>query len=256
MRRFLFLHAELALLLVLIGAGCASPTQPSPNLTGQHPGHFTATVARQVELDYLLFLPKSYEPKSGTRWPLIVFLHGAGERGTNVDLVAVHGPPKLVKQNPDFPFVVISPQCPAGTSWNIETLNALLDQTLARHAIDPKRVYLTGLSMGGYGSWAWAASNPDRFAAVAPICGGGDPMPVRLASGTRRTALSKLPIWAFHGGKDSVVVVTESERMVDAYQTLGNKARLTIYPDAGHDSWTETYNNPALFEWFQQHTLP
>jgi len=244
----------MALLLALSGAGCAS--KPQSAVVGQHAGRFTTSLAKPVSLDYLLFLPKSYQPSGETRWPLIVFLHGAGERGTNVQLVAVHGPPKLVQQNPDFPFIVLSPQCPAGSSWNVETLNALLDETLARHAIDPKRVYLTGLSMGGYGSWAWASSNPERFAAVVPICGGGDPMPVRLSSGTRRERLSQLPVWSFHGAKDTAVALSESQRMVDAYKIIGNEARLTIYPEAGHDSWTETYHNPALFEWLRQQALP
>lgn len=254
MKRFFLFCARITILAALCGAGCAS--RPKPFETGQHAQSFSATIQKKVELQYLLFLPKSYSASSETRWPLIVFLHGAGERGTNVQLVAVHGPPKLVGQNPDFPFVVLSPQCPEGSTWSLETLNALLDNVLAHHAIDPKRVYLTGLSMGGFGSWAWAAANPGRFAAVAPICGGGEPLPVRLASGTRRETLKRLPIWAFHGAKDNVVALAESQRMVDAYLSIGNHPQLTVYPDAGHDSWTETYNNPALFEWFRQHALP
>ncbi|MGE3309702.1 MAG: dienelactone hydrolase family protein [Limisphaerales bacterium] len=247
---------------VLAATGCAAPgtkttttTTTTPVATGQHPGHLSTSVATPVELDYLLFLPKDYQPKGPKRWPLIVFLHGAGERGTNVELVAVHGPPKLVRENPDFPFVVLSPQCPAGTSWRVEVLGALLDDALTRLAVDPNQVYLTGLSMGGYGSWAWAAAHPERFAAVAPICGGGDPLPVRLSSGATREALSRIPIWAFHGAQDRVVALTESQRMVEAYKTVGNDVRLTVYPDAGHDSWTETYKNPELFDWFRQHTL-
>jgi predicted peptidase len=254
MRRLLLFHVGIALVGVLCGVGCASHAQPAA--TGQNPGRFTKTLTRQIALDYLLFLPKEYQASAETRWPLIVFLHGAGERGTNVQLVAVHGPPKLAQGNPSFPFIVLSPQCPAGGSWSVETLNALLDETMARHAIDPKRVYLTGLSMGGYGSWAWAAANPERFAAVVPICGGGDPMPVRLSSGARRDRLARLPVWAFHGAKDTVVALAESQRMVDTYQMIGNSARLTVYPEAGHDSWTDTYGNPALYEWLRQQALP
>lgn len=246
--------ALIPLMLSMLWTGCA--TKPRGATEGQHPGRFSALTSRQVDVDYLLFLPKGYERTGETRWPLIVFLHGAGERGTNIQQVAVHGPPKRVQQQPDFPFVVLSPQCPSGSSWNLETLNALLDDTLARHAIDPNRVYLTGLSMGGYGSWAWAAANPERFAAVAPICGGGDPIVVRLTGGSRRDALARLPLWAFHGAKDTVVPLAESQRMVDVYKSLGNDPRLTVYPDAGHDSWTDTYNNPALYDWFRQHTRP
>ncbi len=257
LRRFRFLSRGAGLLLLgaCAAAGGATPRTTSV-ATGQHAGHLSTTIATAVELDYLLFVPRDYRPEGPKRWPLIVFLHGAGERGTNVDLVAVHGPPKLVRENPDFPFVVLSPQCPAGSSWKVEVLEALLDDTLARLSVDPKRVYLTGLSMGGYGSWAWAAAHPERFAAVVPICGGGDPIPIRLASEEKRKTLARLPLWAFHGAQDRVVALTESQRMVDAYKALGNDVRLTVYPDAGHDSWTETYRNPELFEWFRQHTLP
>ena len=240
--------------MVFLQVGCVSSPRSHPS--GQHPGRFEGTLHKQVEADYLLFLPRDYEARGAKRWPLIVFLHGAGERGTNVELVTKHGPPKRVAADPDFPFVVLSPQCPPGTTWNLDTLEALLDDTLARHAVDPKRVYLTGLSMGGFGSWAWAAANPERFAAVVPICGGGDPIPVRLMSGRRRDALAKLPIWCFHGAKDNVVALAESQRMIDAYKSIGNEVRLTVYPEAGHDSWTETYANPELYSWLSQHARP
>lgn len=239
-------------LIGVLWSGCAARTaQPR---SGQQPGHFNSVIQKRVALDYLLFLPGG---KPSPR-PMIVFLHGAGERGTNVHLVATHGPPKIVQEKQDFPFVVLSPQCPPGEMWNVETLNALLDHILAAHtqSIDSKRIYLTGLSMGGFGSWAWAAANPERFAGVAPICGGGEPLAIRLASGPRRDLLSRLPIWAFHGAKDNVVPLEQSERMVRAYNTIHNIVQLTVYPDAGHDSWTETYNNPALYEWFLKHALP
>lgn len=125
---------------------------------------------------------------------------------------------------------------------------------LARHKVDAARVYLTGLSMGGYGSWALLAKFPERFAAVAPICGGGERIDILLAARERAAALKSLPVWAFHGGKDPVVPLVESERMVEALKKAGVKdVQLTVYPEAQHDSWTATYNNPKLYEWLLAH---
>ena len=124
---------------------------------------------------------------------------------------------------------------------------------VAKHNVDPKRIYLTGLSMGGFGTWSLGLSNPDRFAAIAPICGGGDIIRILLTDPKKQNALKTLPVWAFHGGKDPVVPLAESERMVNALKNIGNDAKLTVYPEAGHDSWTETYNNNELYDWFLAH---
>ncbi len=111
--------------------------------------------------------------------------------------------------------------------------------------MDTERIYLTGLSMGGYGTWALAAKYPERFAAIVPICGGGKRFMAR--------SLKDIPVWAFHGAKDNVVPLKESVKMVNAVKALGGNARLTVYPDAGHDSWTETYRNKELYSWFLGH---
>jgi len=202
---------------------------------------------RQVTLtlDYLLYLPPDYEQKDS--WPLLVFLHGAGERGSDLNRVKAHGPAKLVEQGRDFPFVIVSPQCPEGQWWPIlgREVLALIDEMLERYKIDPDRVYLTGLSMGGYGTWAIASAWPERFAAIVPICGGGRPFTA--------ANLKKVPVWAFHGAKDPVVPLSESQQMVDAVNRAGGKAKLTIYPDAEHDSWTQTYDNPELYQWLLSH---
>ncbi len=215
---------------------------------------FERTVTRTLSAQYLLFTPKGYDPKGAKQWPLILFLHGAGERGTNLQKVAVHGPPKIVKGRPDFPFLVASPQCPNDETWSNETVLALLDELIAKHAVDTNRIYLTGLSMGGFGSWSLALSHPERFAAVAPICGGGNTLDALLASRKKADALKSLPFWAFHGAKDPVVKIEESQRMVAALKKAGVKeVELTVYPEAEHDSWTETYNNQKLYEWFLKH---
>ena len=207
---------------------------------------FVRSDGKRGRLDYLLFLPRRYPGRR--RWPLILFLHGAGERGDDLEIVKRHGVPKLVEADSSFPFVAVSPQCPTGGRWHLylKTLGALLDDVTARYAVDPSRIYLTGLSMGGYGTWHLAARYPDRFAAIAPVCGGG------LASAgfpDKARALRGVPVWAFHGALDTTVPVAESRRLVDALRAAGGDARLTIYPDAGHDSWTPTYADPALYDW-------
>ena len=193
----------------------------------------------KVQMDYLLYLPKDYEQRES--WPLVLFLHGAGERGENLELVKVHGPPKLIAGGKDFPFIVVSPQCPKRRRWEPIELTVLLDEIVKTHKVDEDRIYVTGLSMGGFGTWQLAAHTPDRFAAIAPICGGGEPR------WTRR--FSKLPTWVFHGAKDTVVPLKRSQEMVDALKKAGGKPKFTIYPEAGHDSWTETYDNPKFYEW-------
>jgi predicted peptidase len=201
---------------------------------------FEKEITVKAKLKYLLYLPSGYESGDKT-WPLLIFLHGAGESGDDLAKVKLHGPPKLIEnQTRDFPCLVVSPQSP-GRGWNAEILNGLLDELLARYRVDPKRVYLTGLSMGGFGTWSWAAAHPDRFAAIVPICGGGNP--------SDAPKLKDLPIWVFHGAKDFVVRLDSSERMVKAIEALGAKVKFTVYSDAGHDSWTTAYEDPELYRW-------
>ena len=216
---------------------------------------FSAQVSHAVDLRYLLFLPEGYPEQTEKRWPLMLFLHGAGERGTNLSKVAVHGPPKVVKGKRDFPFILVSPQCPSGQTWSDEALLGLLDEIQRTYKVDENRVYLTGLSMGGYGTWSLGLKNPDRFAAIAPICGGGTILSILLPVSGKQAALKRLPVWAFHGAKDPVVPLQQSEEMVDALKRAGNQnVKLTIYPEAGHDAWTETYDNPDFYQWLLQHT--
>ena len=198
-----------------------------------------------AQYEYLLYLPEGYAEQEQESWPLLLFLHGAGERGDSLDLVKVHGPPKLIEQGQHFPFIVVSPQSPEDHWWVYETLDKLLNDIVAQYRVDEDRIYVTGLSMGGYGTWNLATHYPNRFAAIAPICGGGEP--------SRACRFKHLPVWAFHGAQDDVVPLEQSQEMIDALQACGSDARLTIYPDADHDSWTETYDNPELYEWLLSH---
>lgn len=238
---------------VLATARLASAPAQTPKDV-QTAKEFTFTQTRSDQVHYLVFLPKDYDAKSGRQWPLLYFLHGAGERGTDVWKVAAHGPPKYVATHPDFPFIVVSPQCPDDQVWSDEVLMGLLDQVTRDYAVDTSRVYLTGLSMGGYATWSLGLSHPERFAAIVPICGGGEMIKVLLANDEKGKSLRSLGVWAFHGGKDPVVPLEESQRMINLLKHAGVKeAQLTVYPDAQHDSWTETYNNPRLYEWLLKH---
>jgi len=245
---------QIVLAVTALAALTASPAMAQSPKKVQEAKLFSGKINKSVAADYLLFLPEGYDSNKSKRWPLILFLHGAGERGTNVWLVAKHGPPKVVQEKPDFPFIVVSPQCPTGQRWDNDVVLALLNDVMKKHRVDKSRVYLTGLSMGGYGTWSLGLERPELFAAIAPICGGGDPLKLLLADPKTIGPIRKLPVWAFHGAKDNVVKPEESQRMVDALRKSGVKeVELTIYPEAQHDSWTETYNNPKFYEWLLAH---
>lgn len=214
----------------------------------------TLRATQEFQLRYLQFLPQGYEQDPGKKWPLILFLHGAGERGSDTWKAAVHGPPKYVKDHPELPFIIVTPQCDAEKRWENESLLLLLDHVMRELRVDPTRVYLTGLSMGGYGTWALGLAYPEKFAAMAPICGGGQTIDVLLAGRDKAQAMKTMGIWVFHGAKDPVVSVKESERMVDALKRAGiTQAKFTVYPEAQHDSWTETYKNPDFYNWLLEH---
>ncbi|MBL7697123.1 MAG: prolyl oligopeptidase family serine peptidase [Chitinophagaceae bacterium] len=197
-----------------------------------------------IAVNYLLYLPQEYEKDTATKWPLLIFLHGSGERGDDLQKVKMHGPPKMIDQGKQFPFIVASPQAPMD-GWEPEVLIRFVRGLQNKYRVDGERIYLTGLSMGGYGTWELAMKYPHMFAAIAPICGGGDT--------TEISKLKHMPVWCFHGAKDKVVKPEESIRLVKALQKYNQNVKLTIYPDAEHDSWTATYNNDSLYQWFLQY---
>lgn len=224
------------ILVVSSSSKGADESADSPQKSVRFDGNVT------VGLSYLLSLPENYEKQDA--WPLLIFLHGSGERGDDLKLVKKHGPPKLIDAGQKFPFIVVSPQCPSNQRWQASVLDRLLDDLQKRLKVDPKRVYLTGLSMGGQGTWSWAAQSRERFAAIIPICGRGDR--------TWGQRLAGLPTWVFHGVKDTAVPFETSEQMVKALKRAGSDPKFTVYPEASHDSWTETYENPEVFKWLLQ----
>jgi predicted peptidase len=203
----------------------------------------------KAKLKFFVALPEGYEKaasegsaneKSVEKYPLLIFLHGAGEQGADLNAIKIHGMPKLLDKGKKFPFIVVSPQSPTNT-WQPEILNAFIDDLLATYRVDTDRIYMTGISMGGAGTWNYATAYPDRLAAIAPICGAGfDKLAPKVA---------KLPIWAFHGALDDRVPIAKMAEMIKAVQDAGGNPKFTIYPTAKHDSWSKTYENKELYEW-------
>lgn len=192
--------------------------------------------------NYLPQLPDGYDADPAKRWPLILFLHGSGDRGTDVtSSVIFHGgPPKVIAGGRKIPAIVISPRCP-DEWWSAEVLGQFIDMISTKYRVDPDRIIVTGMSMGGFGTWELATKFPDRFAAIAPVCGGGNP--------AEAARLSKLPIWTFHGQLDTTVPVLLSQNMVAAIQKAGGSPHFTIYPTAQHNAWTPAYATDALYTW-------
>lgn len=194
-----------------------------------------------VKTDYLLSLPDGYNSDTTQRWPLVIFLHGSGESGRDVEKVKAHGPPKLVAAGKKFPFILVSPQAQRPPGWEPESLFRLLMDIKSRYRVDNDRVYLTGLSMGGFGTWALALKHPEAFAAIIPICGGGDT--------TDAWKLRHIPIWCFHGALDHNVPVRLDSQMISAAGRYNPNVKFTVYPDLEHNSWERTYNNDSVYQW-------
>ncbi len=202
-----------------------------------------------LTVPFLLFLPEAKTEHA----PLMLFLHGRGESDGALSIVAKWGPPRMAARGDKLPYILVSPQCPRATNWSAPEQQAalveLVNHVAKAYAADTRRLYLTGLSMGGYGSWRLAADHPEKFAAVVPICGAGNP-----ADGEK---LKNVPIWAWHGTEDGAVPFQRSVEMVDAIKKAGGtQVRFTTLEHIGHNSWSAAYATPELFEWFDKHVLP
>ena len=228
----------------LILASCAS-VPPIPQTVGAQ----SVVASSEGGYQFLRYLPKDYSVQNSTKYPVLIFLHGSGERGTDISKVSIHGPPRLAREGKDFPFIIISPQLPEGALWENGKLDSTLKRALEGLNFDSSKIYLTGLSLGGMGTFAWANERPKLFAAIAPVCGMANPMDA--------ITLKDVPIWAFHGAKDDVVPYQGSAFIIETIKDLGGtKAKISIYPEANHDSWTQTYNNPELYSWMLSHSNP
>lgn len=243
----------------------AAPVEPDPTpalALGQYPYTTSLQVTdddgltRTVDINFLLYLPSEYGQDPQRQWPLILFLHGAGERGYNPLDITRYSIPAFLTTRTDFPFIVLSPQSLPDNWWSnqVDVLDALLDQIQTVYAVDPKRIYLTGQSMGGFGTWALALKHPTRFAAIVPVASGydltADVVPPNLCD------LKSVPIWVFHGALDESVLPDQVMAMVQALQNCSGNVRFTLYPDADHlESSNRAYADPELYDWLLKQSL-
>ncbi len=202
-----------------------------------------------MTLQYMLVLPADYS-RMDRAWPMILFLHGGSGRGQNLDLVKSYGPPLIAEEQKNFPFVVLAPQCPEGEYWTTKAdiLAALLDDVLKRYQIDPDRVYLTGTSMGGNGTWNLVCQHPEYFAAVTPMAA------IPSIPNIWNKRLISMPIWAFHGDKDTICPIETDEAMINALRAHGASPRFTILQGKGHYIGEDMYKNQDLYDWFLTNT--
>lgn len=244
-------------LAIIFSVGCSVPGAGRRRVDralspGRHRQAFEDRITKTVSCEYWLFLPTGYR-KVRQEWPVILFLDGSSGCGHDLEKVksfptsdALSPPAKMVEDVESFPFVVVSPQyCDQFRQADLDVPLALVDYVISNFDVDPERVYLTGLSMGGFGTWALACKHPERFAAIAPLCGGG--------STDKACNLKSVPVWAFHGAQDKFVPVSRSEEMVNAVKACGGDARLTVYPEVGHKVWKVAYKNEELYDWFLKH---
>jgi predicted peptidase len=217
----------------------------APVSSQQRPQVFDGQATHPFRLSYLLFVPADYEKSIGTRWPLILYLHGGSLRGTDIELVRTLGLPHKIESDRTFPFIVVSPQCPAGEIWtDVEALNALLDHIQTAYRIDPDRIYVTGHSMGGRGALYLAYRLPQRFAAVLAL----SPLSPISAWGGK---LAKVPIWIFHGEADSLAPVIDTKELSRSIEAAGGHPRVDILPKRDHFI-LDIYDRPDVYKWLIQ----
>jgi predicted peptidase len=243
------LASALASIAIAAISLCVSPRQPVQDPTPGTQVEQSLTTSSGNDVDYLLYLPKNYTA-SGKKVPLMLFLHGRGESNGPLSVVAKWGPPRRLAAGEQMKYLVVSPQCPPESFWSKDDqqsqLVELLQHIRTAYNIDNDRIYLTGLSMGGYGTWKLAANHPDTFAAAVPICGKGDPKDA--------VKLRDLPIWAWHGTDDTTVPFLGSLEMVDAIKSVGgSQIRFTPLKHIGHASWQAAYQSEDLYRWLDKH---
>ena len=190
---------------------------------------------------YLLYLPKDYTTKNHT-YPLVIYLHGGGQKGNDLNKLKAYGLPYQVDRGQEYPFIIASPQCPEDKYWSTEDwFDPLYTELLAKYRIDQRRVYVTGISMGGYGAWQVAVDYPEKFAAVVPLCGG-------LNDSSQVCRIKRIPVWTFHGTKDELISIDETEKLVRGLQACKGKVKFTKLENEGH-SIQYLYEKPEIYEW-------
>jgi predicted peptidase len=194
---------------------------------------------------YLLYLPQNYGKLPTRKWPLLVYLHGKSRRGYNLEKLKQYGPPYLISEGWNFTFIIVSPQCPPDRNWNKDDwFPSLYNDLLSKYRIDPSRIYLTGMSMGGSGVWSLAMRHPEYFAAAIPLCGGWSTRDIK--------AMKDIPVWAFHGALDDIVSPQETEKLVEALRAVGGQVKYSKLAGQGH-SIHKVYERIDIYEWLLRH---
>ena len=235
-------------IMALAALATVAATRPAPEPVPLPEGVQFARPAPTGSYPYQLFLPRGYAADGQQRWPLVIFLHGSGERGSDIEVVKKNGPPKIIAAHPGSPFILVSPQLEVGADgsrWDTAKLDALLADLRRTYRIDANRIYLTGLSLGGYGTWDWALKRPDLFAAIVPVAANSE------NKAADPCVLKDMPIWAFHGDQDDVVDPLKGFAIVKAVDACKGsvRPRMTIYPQMTHGSWEPAYDDPAMWRW-------
>jgi predicted peptidase len=231
----------LSLFLLVLLQGCSAQ---SNLIEGEE-----ETITKET-LRYYLYYPEGYEEHQNEKFALLLFLHGGGEAGGTITELTSNGPPKLLEEGKKFPFLVLAPQNPHKKQWwNTRAVMQLLDTIVANNRVDRKRIYLTGLSRGGGAAWELAVQYPDRFAAMAVVCGMA---PLPYASWINKD----MPIWVFHGTEDQSIPFSESENMVARLKSMGYNVKFTRYEGVGHNAWEQAYTDDSLYDWFTSQKLP
>ena len=229
-----------AILAAVTLAGCAS-APPAPGTMAESYKLKDGTVLRYME-----YVPAKIDLNKHV--PIMIFLHGSGSAGLDINAVLDNGPWQYAREHADFPFIILAPQLDQDGEWDPEKLNEWLEHVVGVLPVDRRRIYLTGLSRGGQGAWDFAMRYPHWFAAVAPLSGYSDiRQPCRLQG---------MPVWAFHGAQDGIVPIKYDQATVAEAQGCGVKVKFTVYPDLGHDTWTRTYEDPALYAWLRSARKP
>lgn len=209
----------------------------------------TVETINREDLSYYLYFPEEYDSEEGKQFPLLLFLHGGGESGGELPMLKSNGPPKLIAEGKEFPFLILAPQNPYPRKWwNTRAVKQLLDTIVSNHRVDPERLYLTGLSRGGGAAWEMAVQYPETFAAMAVVCG---MTPLPYASWINKA----MAIWVFHGTEDESIPFSESEAMVAKLKSMGYDVTFTPYKGVGHNSWERAYAEERLYQWFTEHQL-
>lgn len=254
--------------------GCFQPTCAHQSFVPDSAHGFQARQGKgpQASHRYQIYLPQGFSKEQ--HLPIVVYLHGGGERGKDgIQPTQVGLGPIVWEQNGRFPFIVLFPQCESGSFWAMpemeQRVNDAIQEAVCEYGGDPSRIYLTGNSMGGYGTWIYATRHPGRFAALVPLCGGVVPppgVPMRAPKGSIAAApdpyaaaaqlIGQTPVWAFHGGSDWVMPPKITRKMVTALRAAGNQAKHTEYPGVGHEVEVRAYREPGLWDWVAAQRAP